>query len=106
MKYILSLALLVVFATSAHAQGTNCGTAFQPTKTWNQQPPGALCGTGLGATPAFIVYSTTVDSCTDSQTNVMYAQSVRQVTGNGLYQCWSASKATPSLDLLCNPNIT
>ncbi len=108
MRYILSLAFFAAFATSVHAQatGSDCSTADQPTKTWNQQPPGALCGTGLGATPAFTVYSTTVDTCTDQNTGTAYAQSVRQTTGKGLYQCWSSSSATPSLDLLCNPKIT
>ena len=52
MRFLLGFVLFAVFlasATSANAQ--ECSTADQPPKTWNQQPPGALCGTGRGATP-------------------------------------------------------
>jgi hypothetical protein len=108
LRFAFFFAVLFAFATSAYAQatGSDCSTADQPTKTWNQQPPGALCGTGRGATPGFTVYSTTVDTCTDQNTGSAYAQSVRQVTGNGLWQCWSANSSNPSLDMNCNPTIT
>jgi hypothetical protein len=107
MRILLGFVLFADFlasATSANAQ--ECSTADQPPKTWNQQPPGALCGTGRGATPAFTVYSTTVDTCTNNTTGVVYAQSSRQTTGDGLWQCWSSTSSTPSLDLNCNPTIT
>ncbi len=50
-RYIVPVALFAVlfaFATSAHAQatGSDCSQSDQPTKTWNQQPPDPICGTG------------------------------------------------------------
>jgi hypothetical protein len=54
----------------------------------------------------FTVYSTTVDTCTNNTTGVVYDQSSRQTTGNGLWQCYSSTSSTPSLDLNCNPTIT
>ena len=101
-------ALLFAFATSAHAQatGSDCSQSDQPDKTWNQQPQDPICGTGggAGANP-FTVYSTTVDTCTNLNTGSVYAQSVRQVRGIGVWQCFG-NDAHPLLDLKCNPTIT
>ncbi len=96
-------ALLFAFATSAHAQatGSDCSQSDQPPKTWNQQPPDPLCN-GQLADLTFTVYSTTVDTCTNLSTGSVYAQSVRQVTGYGVWHCSNFT----SLDLKCNPTIT
>jgi hypothetical protein len=101
MRHILRLvlfAILLALATSANAQ--ECSIADQPEKTWNQVPADPVCGVLVEGKP-FTVYSTTVDTCMNKN-NGIYAQSVRQVTGIGEWQC---SNFTP-LDLKCNPTIT
>jgi hypothetical protein len=103
LRFIL-FAILLGLATSANAQ--ECSTANQPPKTWNQQPSDPLCGSGPGQTyfgdPTFIVYSTTVDTCTDNNTGAVYAQSARQVTGSGAWHCYGGSLRS---NLKCNPRI-
>jgi hypothetical protein len=107
-RHILTLAILCAilfaFASSARAQatGADCSTANQPTKTWNQQPADPLCGAGYVGSHDFIVTSTTVDTCINNNTGATYASSVRQVTGNGVWQCYGVS-ITPNLK--CNPRI-
>jgi hypothetical protein len=107
-RHILTLAILCAilfaFASSARAQatGADCSTANQPTKTWNQQPADPLCGSGYVGSHAFTVISTTVDTCINNNTGATYLSGVRQVTGNGVWQCYGVS-ATPNLK--CNPRI-
>jgi hypothetical protein len=107
------LAVLVALAPSVHAQatGSDCSTADQPPKTWNQQPPDAP-GTAPNCNStyqqSFTVYSTTVDTCTNQNTNTVYDQGIRQTTGIGY---WSAPTSgapfcSNSTTLKCNPNIT
>lgn len=117
MRLFLGLALFVAalftFASSTHAQatGSDCSTADQPTKTWNQQPPDAP-----GSAPncngtyqqSFTVYSSTVDTCTNNNTGTIYIQALRQTNGIGY---WSAPRSgapfcSNATTLKCNPNIT
>src|SRR5882762_212565 len=107
-KYILGFAIAILAATSANAQ--DCSNAVQPTKTWNQQPPDAP-GTAPNCNgtyqQSFTVYSTTVDTCQNMNTGVLYLQAVRQVTGFGY---WSAPTSgapfcSNSTTLKCNPTI-
>jgi hypothetical protein len=102
-RHILFFAILFAFATSAQAQatGSDCSQSNQPTKTWNQNPLDPLCGGGYVGPHPFTVLSTTVDSCINLNTGSQYDGAVRQVTGNGVWQCYSA--LTP--DLKCNPRI-
>lgn len=113
LAFAFFFAVLFAFATSARAQatGSDCSTADQPTKTWNQQPPDAP-GTAPNCNgtyqQSFTVYSTTVDTCTDQNTNTVYAQRVGQTFGIGY---WSAPTSgapfcSNSTTLKCNPNIT
>jgi hypothetical protein len=103
MRHLLRfcyIVILLALTTSANAQ--ECSTADQPTKSWNQQPPDPLCGTGPAGNHPFTVVSSTVDTCTNKNTGVVYDQSVRQVTGNGIWQC----APPPLTSKKCNPTIT
>ena len=103
LRLAFLFAVLFAFATSAHAQatGSDCSTADQPTKTWNQQPPDPLC-TGSIELKFFNVYSTTVDTCTNNNTGAVYAQSARQTYGIGYWDCGPSNL----INTKCNPNIT
>src|SRR5229473_7198734 len=103
LRFAFFFAVLFAFATSARAQatGSDCSTADQPTKTWNQQPPDPLCRGSLEL-QFFNVYSTTVDTCTDNNTGAVYAQSVRQTFGIGYWDCGPGNL----MNTKCNPNIT
>jgi hypothetical protein len=109
-KYVLAfafLAVLLALAPSVHAQatGSDCSTADQPTKTWNQQPPDVNCNGDHDQ--SFTVYSTTVDTCTDQNTGTAYAQAVRQTTGIGWWSTTGASGFCSSdVTQKCNPTIT
>jgi hypothetical protein len=101
LRFTFFAAVLFAFAASANAQ--QCSQVDQPTKTWNQQPPDPLCpNPGYSTDVGYTVYSTTVDSCYNTNTGTTYAQSVRQVTGKGI---WNCSNFT-SLNLKCDPTIT
>ena len=113
-KYIVAIfAVLFAFASSAHAQatGSDCSRADQPTKTWNQQPPDAPgSGPNCNATykQSFTVYSTTVETCTNQNTNTVYAQRVGQTTGIGYWSTptTGAPFCSNSVTQKCNPIIT
>src|SRR5882724_122726 len=116
MRLLLRLAVFVgvlfAFARSAHAQatGSDCSTADQPTKSWNQQPADGPTAPNCNGTykQSFTVYSTTVDTCTNNNTGSVYDQSLRQTTGIGY---WSTTRAgapfcSNSVTQKCNPDIT
>ena len=114
-RAIILIAVLFAFATSARAQatGSDCSTATQPTKTWNQQPPDGPTFPNCNSTykQSFIVYSSTVDSCTDQNSNTVYAgPALRQTSGTGYWSTPTSMSPFCSNDpldaLKCNPNIT
>src|SRR5256885_15223397 len=109
-RYVLAFAFLVVLlalAPSVHAQatGSDCSTADQPTKTWNQQPADVNCNGDHDQ--SFTVFASTVDTCTNQNTNTVYAQSLRQTTGIGWWSTTGLSGFCSSdVTQKCNPNIT
>ena len=99
-KYVPFLLLVLVLATSAHAQAPNCSHPTAPSVNFEYFPASLACATaGSGSIQPNYAFLTSPESCINDNDGTTYATHEAETTGYGQTYCTLVS----NLPIACEP---